>query len=109
MSTQTVALPGSRSMSFGELLRRTHNLTANQRLLVVLYNDPELVGRNGVIEQSAKDLAGIVGWSPTMFSRIRQQLVDAGWLEQSGGRAQVKFFRLTPTAHGQTRALRLVD
>lgn len=57
-------------------------MTANQRLVVMLYAMHPTDRAGAVIETGAK-LAELVGMSPTVFSRTRRQVVEAGWLEES--------------------------
>ncbi|MEY9878191.1 DNA-binding MarR family transcriptional regulator [Streptacidiphilus sp. MAP12-33] len=82
------------------LLRRTHDLTPAQRLVVMLYalSDSD---RGGVVRETGQDLAEQLGMTPTVFSRIRKQLVEAGWLEQSEKFAHITYFRLSPQALGE--------
>jgi DNA-binding MarR family transcriptional regulator len=82
-----------------DLLRRTAGLTPNQRLVIWLYSvHPQ--ERSGTIEEMGQDLAEVVGLGPTVFSRTRRQLLDAGWLEQSERLGHIRYYRLSPKATG---------
>lgn len=64
-----------------EVLRRTEGLKPNERLLLQLYatvpKEP-----SGAVRKTARELAeNELGWTPTLFSRVRGQLVEDGRLE----------------------------
>jgi DNA-binding MarR family transcriptional regulator len=82
------------------LLRRTAGLSPNQRLIVLLYAMVP-TDRAGAVCKTGQELSDLVGLTPTMFSRIRRQLVEAGWLEESGHFAHIKYYRLTSKATGE--------
>jgi hypothetical protein len=82
------------------LLRRTCTLTPAQRLVVLLYAFCE-ADRGGVVRQTGRDLAQQLGMTPTVFSRLRKQLVQTGWLEESERFAHISYFRLSPQALGE--------
>jgi DNA-binding MarR family transcriptional regulator len=75
-------------------------LTPAQRIVVMLYCLSES-DRAGVVVQTGQDLARQAGMSPTTFSRVRRQLVEAGWLEPSRKFAHITYFRLSPHALGE--------
>jgi DNA-binding IclR family transcriptional regulator len=89
-----------------EVLSRSRGLTTAQRLVVMTYALSQ-ANRAGTVERTAKDLAEVVGMTPTQFSRIRNQLVEAGWLEQSGQFAHIKHFRLAQTALGGSNVVQM--
>jgi DNA-binding MarR family transcriptional regulator len=82
------------------LLHRTSDLTPAQRLVVMLYA-LSAGDRGGVVRETGQDLADQLGMTPTVFSRIRKQLVQAGWLEESEKFAHITYFRLSPHALGE--------
>ncbi|MGW3313878.1 replication initiation protein, RepL2 [Streptomyces sp. NPDC001073] len=84
-----------------ELLEKTAGMTANQRLVVMLYA-LHPTDRSGAVLKTAAELAKLVGMSPTVFSRTRNQVIDAGWLEQTEKLAHIKYFRLDPKRMGQS-------
>ena len=89
-----------------EVLTRSRGLTTAQRLVVMTYALSK-VNRAGTVECTAKDLAEVAGMTPTQFSRIRNQLVEVGWLEQSGQFAHIKHFRLAQLAFGGSTVVQM--
>jgi hypothetical protein len=83
-----------------DVLHRTAGMTANQRLVVMLYAMHPTDRAGAVIETGAK-LAELVGMSPTVFSRTRRQVVEAGWLEESERLAHISYYRLSAKCTGQ--------
>ncbi|MFE9679466.1 hypothetical protein ACFYO5_36075 [Streptomyces sp. NPDC006259] len=47
------------------------------------------------------NLAKLVGMSPTVFSRTRRQVVEAGWLEESERLAHISYYRLSAKSTGE--------
>ncbi|MHC0433513.1 replication initiation protein, RepL2 [Streptomyces sp. O3] len=82
------------------LLQRTAGMTANQRLVVMLYA-VHPADRSGAVIETAAELAKLVGLSPTVFSRTRRQVIEAGWLEESERLAHIRYYRLSPKATGE--------
>ncbi|MEZ0069934.1 DNA-binding MarR family transcriptional regulator [Streptacidiphilus sp. MAP12-20] len=82
------------------LLRRTGELTPTQRLVVMLYA-LSATDRGGVVRETGRDLASQLNMTPTVFSRMRKQLVFLGWLEESEKFAHIAYFRLSPRALGE--------
>ncbi|SES38934.1 hypothetical protein SAMN05421870_1289 [Streptomyces qinglanensis] len=82
------------------LLQKTAGMTANQRLVVMLYA-VHPTDRAGTVVETAAELAKLVGLSPTVFSRTRRQVIDAGWLEESERLAHIRYYRLKPEAMGE--------
>ncbi|WP_037599622.1 helix-turn-helix domain-containing protein [Streptacidiphilus rugosus] len=82
------------------LLCRTSDLTPAQRLVIMLYALSHS-DRGGVVRETGQALAEQLGMTPTVFSRIRKQLVQAGWLEESEKFAHITYFRLSPQALGE--------
>ncbi|MFE0766149.1 replication initiation protein, RepL2 [Streptomyces smyrnaeus] len=74
-------------------------MTANQRLVVLLYA-VHPTDRAGTVVETAAELAKLVGLSPTVFSRTRRQVIEAGWLEESERLAHIRYYRLKPEALG---------
>ncbi|MEV7856483.1 replication initiation protein, RepL2 [Streptomyces sp. NPDC087228] len=83
-----------------DVLHRTVGMTANQRLVVMLYA-LHPTDRAGAVIETGANLASRVGMSPTVFSRIRRQVVDAGWLEESSRLAHISYYRLSPRSTGE--------
>jgi DNA-binding MarR family transcriptional regulator len=83
-----------------DLLQRTAGLTAGQRLVVLMYamlaND-----RTGAVDMTGKELAALLNLSPTVFSRTRKHLVEAGWLEECDRLGHIHYYRLTDKATGK--------
>lgn len=82
------------------LLRRTAGLSASQRLIVLMYAMMP-TDRAGAVRMTGQQLAAEVDMTPTVFSRMRRQLVEAGWLEQSDRFSNIVYYRLTPRATGE--------
>ncbi len=82
-----------------ELLQKTAGLTANQRLIVMLYAllAPE---RDGTVRKTAAQLAALLNLSPTVFSRLRRQMITDGWLEEGDKLGHIRYYRLSPKATG---------
>ena len=83
-----------------DVLQRTAGMTANQRLVIMLYAMHPTDRAGAVIETGAK-LAELVGMSPTVFSRTRRQVVEAGWLEESERLAHISYYRLSAKCTGE--------
>ncbi|MCF3137213.1 MULTISPECIES: helix-turn-helix domain-containing protein [Streptomyces] len=82
------------------LLTHTAGLPANQRLILTLYA-AHPTDRAGTVSKTAAELAEVLGMSPTVFSRTRRQLVEAGWLEESERLGHIRYYRLSPKATGE--------
>jgi hypothetical protein len=83
-----------------DVLHRTSGMTANQRLVVMLYA-MHPADRSGAVIETGANLAKLVGMSPTVFSRTRRQVVEAGWLEESERLAHIRYYRLSPKSTGE--------
>jgi hypothetical protein len=83
-----------------ELLQATAGMTANQRLVVMLYA-LHPTDRAGAVAETAANLAALVGMSAPVFSRTRKQVIEAGWLEESDRLAHIRYYRLSPKALGE--------
>ncbi|MFE7077061.1 replication initiation protein, RepL2 [Streptomyces sp. NPDC057620] len=83
-----------------ELLEKTAGMTANQRLVVMLYA-LHPTDRSGSVLQTAAALAQLVGMAPTVFSRTRKQVIEAGWLEETERIGHIKYYRLDPKRLGE--------
>ncbi|WP_326844482.1 replication initiation protein, RepL2 (plasmid) [Streptomyces sp. NBC_01281] len=83
-----------------ELLEKTAGMTANQRLVVMLYA-LHPTDRSGAVLETAATLAKLVGMAPPVFSRTRKQVIEAGWLEQTEKLGHIKYFRLDPRRLGE--------
>lgn len=82
-----------------ELLERTAGMTANQRLVVMLYA-LHPTDRSGAVLETAATLAKLVGMAPPVFSRTRKQVIEAGWLEETGKIGHIKYYRIDPRRMG---------
>ncbi|MCX3061356.1 cyclic nucleotide-binding domain-containing protein [Streptomyces beihaiensis] len=83
-----------------DVLHRTAGMTANQRLIVMLYA-MHPTDRAGAVIETATDLAKLVGMSPTVFSRTRRQVIEAGWLEETERLAHISYYRLSAKSTGE--------
>jgi hypothetical protein len=83
-----------------DVLQRTVGMTANQRLVVMLYA-MHPTDRAGAVAETGANLAKLVGMSPTVFSRTRRQVVEAGWLEESERLAHISYYRLSQKSTGE--------
>ncbi|MEU6708145.1 replication initiation protein, RepL2 [Streptomyces wuyuanensis] len=83
-----------------DILQRTAGMTANQRLVVMLYA-MHPTDRAGAVTETGAHLAKLVGMSPTVFSRTRRQVVEAGWLEESERLAHISYYRLSAKSTGE--------
>ncbi|MGW1496444.1 replication initiation protein, RepL2 [Streptomyces sp. NPDC002402] len=90
-----------------EVLRRSEDLTPNQRLLLQLYAImPKEPG--GAVRKTARELAeDWLGWTPSLFSRVRGQLVEDGWLEFVDKLSNSPIYRLGERATGQRTVIQL--
>lgn len=90
-----------------EVLRRTKELPPNQRLVLQLYAImPKEPG--GAVRKTARELAeDELGWTPTLFSRVRGQLVEDGWLEFVDKLSNSPIYRLGERATGQRTVIPL--
>lgn len=83
------------------LLRKTgeglgsKRLSPNQRLVVLLYGSSTQTA-DGTVVIRATELAATVGMTASVLSRTRKELVELGWLEESGSVGRVKLYRLNP-------------
>lgn len=78
-----------------ELLKKTAGMTANQRLVVMLYA-LHPTDRSGAVLETAANLSKLVGMAPPVFSRTRKQVIEAGWLEETERIGHIKYYRLDP-------------
>ncbi|MFF9090501.1 replication initiation protein, RepL2 [Streptomyces sp. NPDC014991] len=83
-----------------DILQRSAGMTANQRLVVMLYA-MHPTHRGGAVIETGANLAKLVGMSPTVFSRTRRQVVEAGWLEETERLAHISYYRLSPKCTGE--------
>ncbi|MEV7684173.1 replication initiation protein, RepL2 [Streptomyces sp. NPDC088341] len=83
-----------------DVLQRTAGMTANQRLVVMLYA-MHPTDRAGTVNETGINLAKLVGMSPTVFSRTRRQVVEAGWLDESERLAHISYYRLSVKSTGE--------
>ncbi|MEU8936270.1 replication initiation protein, RepL2 [Streptomyces sp. NPDC048409] len=83
-----------------ELLEKTAGMTANQRLVVMLYA-LHPTDRSGAVLETAANLAKLVGMAPPVFSRTRKQVIEAGWLEETERLGHIRYYRLDPRRMGE--------
>lgn len=83
-----------------QLLERTAGMTANQRLVVMLYA-LHPTDRSGAVLETAATLAKLVGMAAPVFSRTRKQVIEAGWLEETEKIGHIKYYRLDPRRLGE--------
>ncbi|MER6539672.1 replication initiation protein, RepL2 [Streptomyces sp900105755] len=82
------------------LLETTAGMSANQRLVVMLYA-LHPTDRSGAVLETAANLAKLVGMAAPVFSRTRKQVIEAGWLEETERIGHIKYYRLEPKRLGQ--------
>ncbi|MFI1189647.1 replication initiation protein, RepL2 [Streptomyces californicus] len=90
-----------------QVMRRSQALTPNQRLVLQTYalmpKEP-----SGAVRMTARALAEEeLGWTPTLFSRVRGQLVEEGWLEFVDKLSNSPIYRLGERATGQRTVIQL--
>ncbi|MEU6479324.1 replication initiation protein, RepL2 [Streptomyces sp. NPDC047017] len=78
-----------------KLLEATAGMTANQRLVVMLYA-LHPTDRSGAVLETAAQLAKLVGMAPPVFSRTRKQVIGLGWLEETEKIGHIKYYRIVP-------------
>ncbi|MDQ0578274.1 replication initiation protein, RepL2 [Streptomyces rishiriensis] len=83
-----------------ELLEATAGMTANQRLVVMLYA-LHPTDRSGAVLETAAKLAKLVGMAAPVFSRTRKQVIEAGWLEETERIGHIKYYRIDPKRLGE--------
>lgn len=83
-----------------KLLEATVGMTANQRLVVMLYA-LHPTDRSGAVLETAANLAKLVGMAPPVFSRTRKQVIEAGWLEETERIGHIKYYRVDPKRMGE--------
>ncbi|MER5601978.1 replication initiation protein, RepL2 [Streptomyces sp. NPDC002265] len=83
------------------LLEKTAGMSANQRLVVMLYA-LHPTDRSGAVLETAANLAKLVGMAAPVFSRTRKQVIEAGWLEETERIGHIKYYRLEPKRLGQS-------
>lgn len=79
------------------IFRTSQKLTPSQRLVLILYRTYK-PDSQGIVRVTAQEMAETIGMIPTVFSRERKALVEAGWLELGTMRSNIKYYRLTPKA-----------
>lgn len=84
-----------------QLLEKTAGMSANQRLVVMLYA-LHPTDRSGAVLETAANLAKLVGMAAPVFSRTRKQVIEAGWLEETERIGHIKYYRLEPKHLGQS-------
>ncbi|MFI9206295.1 replication initiation protein, RepL2 [Streptomyces sp. NPDC053048] len=97
-------------MNSGDLaatvLRRSRKLKPNQRLLLQLYATAHKAP-NGAVQKTAAVLAEELGWTPTLFSRVRKDLAKEGWLEEVDRISNSPIYRLGELSTGERRVVPL--
>ncbi|MFH8797671.1 replication initiation protein, RepL2 [Streptomyces sp. NPDC017941] len=85
------------------LLKRTSELPPLQRIVILLYASKDQTD-TGTVPETAAAMAEELGMLPQLFTRVRRQLIDGGWLEEDAAMriGKVKYYRLTPKATGGT-------
>lgn len=84
-----------------ELLEATAGMTANQRLVVMLYA-LHPTDRSGAVLETAAQPAELVGMAAPVFSRTRKQVIEAGWLEETERIGHIRYYRLDPKRLGES-------
>jgi len=83
------------------ILRRTRTLAPNLRVVVTLYSVMPW-DRSGAVVATAQELAEEAGMKPSVFSRARTELIETGWLEETSRIGNVRYYRLTAQALGES-------
>lgn len=85
-----------------DLLRRTSDLPPLQRIVLLLYASKDQT-ETGTVPETAAAMAEDLGMLPQLFTRVRRQLIDGGWLEEDPEMriGRVRYYRLTPKATGE--------
>ena len=86
------------------LMRVTSPLAPNQRIVVILYASHDQDPDSGAVPVDAKELAAEINMDPSLFSRLRGQLVERGWMEKID---DTVYYRLTAKADGSDNVLPL--
>jgi hypothetical protein len=86
-----------------DLLRRTSDLPPLQRIMILLYASKDQTD-TGTVPETAAAMAADLGMLPQLFTRVRRQLIEGGWLEEDPEMriGKVRYYRLTPKATGET-------
>lgn len=87
-----------------KLMRLTSGLAPNQRMVVMLYAAHDQDPSSGAVPMDAKELAAEINMDPSLFSRLRGQLVERGWMEKI---EDTVYYRLTSKADGHDNVLPL--
>lgn len=82
-----------------ELLKRTSDLPPLQRIIVMLYASKDQTDAGTVVETGTA-LADELGMLSQLFTRVRRQLIEGGWLEEDTALriGKVRYYRLTDKA-----------
>ncbi|MEF9908615.1 replication initiation protein, RepL2 [Streptomyces flavovirens] len=82
-----------------DLLKVTSDLPPLQRLVIILYASMDQ-DDTGTVNATGAMLAAEAGMTPQLFSRVRRELVAAGWLEENPALrvGNVRYYRLTSKA-----------
>ncbi|MFE2350257.1 replication initiation protein, RepL2 [Kitasatospora cineracea] len=83
------------------VLSASKGLPPNQRLVLVHYATHPKRDRHGTVEETNEKLADGLGWQPTVFSRTRKELIEAGFLEERKRVGNVRYYGLTTKAIGR--------
>jgi len=85
-----------------DLLKVTSELPPLQRLVIILYAAMDQ-DDTGTVPVTGLALAAEAGMTPQLFSRVRRELVAAGWLEENPGLriGNVRYYRLTSKVQTQ--------
>ncbi|MFD5437361.1 replication initiation protein, RepL2 [Kitasatospora sp. NPDC127067] len=87
-----------------KIMRLTSALAPNQRQVVMLYASHDQDPSSGAVPLDAKELAAEINMDPSLFSRLRGQLVERGWMEKID---DTVYYRLTSKADGNDNVLPL--
>jgi DNA-binding MarR family transcriptional regulator len=82
---------------FVGLLRTTADRTATERLILLTYVMLSSAERGGIVNKTGVELANLLNLAPTVFSRLRRQLVEDGYLEESPQHrlGNIRYYRAT--------------
>jgi DNA-binding MarR family transcriptional regulator len=82
---------------FVRFLQTTADRTATERLILLTYVTLSSDERGGIVNKTGVELAKLLNLAPTVFSRLRRQLVEDGYLEESPQHrlGNIRYYRLT--------------
>ncbi|MFJ4679253.1 replication initiation protein, RepL2 [Kitasatospora sp. NPDC088783] len=87
-----------------KIMKRVSGLAPNLRQIVMLYASLDQDPSTGAVPIDAKEIAAEINMDPSLFSRLRGQLVERGWMEKI---EDTVYYRLTSLADSPDNVLPL--